>query len=73
MKSISNDVENQNKQNKAMTDTQLDAMRRCLVKVNTTFESLATFMDKKKSIVKVLSSFPISMGEVKTWKSELGN
>ncbi|XP_052084946.1 uncharacterized protein LOC127722144 isoform X3 [Mytilus californianus] len=73
LRNISNNVENQNKQNKAMTETQLDAMRRCLVKVNTTFEQLAKFIDEKKSIVKVLSSFPINKDEVNNWKSELEN
>ncbi|CAC5369096.1 unnamed protein product [Mytilus coruscus] len=73
LKRLSKGVENQNKQKKALTDTQLDAMRRCLLKVNKTFESLAKFVNKKKSKVLVLSSFPISMTEVNNWKSELGN
>ncbi|VDI47267.1 Hypothetical predicted protein [Mytilus galloprovincialis] len=73
LRNLSKNVETQNQQNEAMTDTQLEAMRRCLVKVNTTFELLEKFIGEKKGIVNVFSSFPINKDEVNDWKSELEN
>ncbi|XP_072047688.1 uncharacterized protein [Amphiura filiformis] len=69
---LAKQVSQLNDKNQPITDELISSVRRSLLKVADTFDSLATYMPEKSTHVPVLSSFPISTDEVRDWKRTLG-
>ena len=72
MQTLAATMKKQNAAKKPMTDAQLNALKRSLLRINYTFENVADFMGEKSKQEAILKSFPIQVKQVFDWKKRLG-
>lgn len=73
MQRLSEDINKLNQNKEPIKDAQITTIYRSMIRIVSTFESLAQFKEEKQSKIAALASLPVSMKEVEEWKRELGS
>lgn len=73
MKRLADDINQLNQNNQPIKDAQITTINRSMIRIVSTFESLAQFKREKQSKIPVLASLPVSVEEAEEWKRELGS
>ncbi|KAK3526454.1 hypothetical protein QTP70_027724 [Hemibagrus guttatus] len=73
MRRLADDINTLNQNKTPIKDAQITTINRSMIRIVSTFESLAQFKEEKQSKIADLASLPVSMKEVEEWKRELGS
>ncbi|XP_026765727.2 uncharacterized protein LOC113523874 [Pangasianodon hypophthalmus] len=73
MQRLADDINQLNQSNRPIKDAQITTINRSMVRIVSTFESLAEFKEEKQSKIAALASLPVSVEEAEEWKRELGS
>lgn len=73
MKRLANDINQLNQSKQPIKDAQIITINRSMIRIVSTFESLAQFKEEKQSKIAALASLPVSVEEAEEWKRELGS
>lgn len=73
MQRLADDINQLNQRNQPIKDAQITTINRSMIRILSTFESLAQFKENKQSKIPALASLPVSVEEAEAWKLELGS
>lgn len=73
MQRLGNDINQLNQSKHCIKDAQITTIYRSMIRIVSTFESLAQYKEETQSKIAVLASLPISVEEAEKWKRELGS
>lgn len=73
MQRLADDINQLNQRNQPIKDAQITTLNRSMIRILSTFESLAEFKENKQNKIPALASLPVSVEEAEAWKLELGS
>ncbi|XP_053497713.1 uncharacterized protein LOC128618223 [Ictalurus furcatus] len=73
MKRLADDINQLNQSKQPIKDAQIITINRSMIRIVSTFESLAQFKEENQSKIAALASLPVSVEEAEEWKRELGS